>query len=97
MDSMIWQNRETNMGNTGKRKVNLYCSEVIQTFAMLSMVNSFMFACVQWWRNDTNSKMSGVSGIKVTDGAEEGGQKDREQEIIERLCEDRQVGVRGVT
>jgi hypothetical protein len=41
--------------------------------------------------------MSGVSGIKVTDGAEEGGQKDREQEIIERLCEDRQVGVRGVT
>ena len=44
---MIKQNKDKNTGNIGKREVNAYYSEVIQTFAMLSMVNSFMFACVQ--------------------------------------------------
>lgn len=58
-----------NMGNMGKREVNAYYNEVIQTFAMLSIVNSFMFACVQRRRNDTNSKMKSVNWIKVTDGA----------------------------
>jgi hypothetical protein len=61
------------MGSKGKREVNLHYSEVIQTFAILSMVSSFMFACVQWRRNDMKSKMKSVNGIKVNDGAKEVG------------------------
>lgn len=48
------------MGNIGKYEVAMYYSEAIQTFAMLSIVNSFLSACVRWRTNGTKSKMNSV-------------------------------------